>query len=377
LVVNNPLRKLEEFGQSVWLDFIQRQMTLSGELKGLIEDDGLSGLTSNPTIFAKAIGGSQDYDAAVRALAQSGKNSLAIYESVAIEDLQRAADLLRPTYERQNGKDGFVSMEVSPYLVHDTQGTLAEARRFWRALERPNVLIKVPGTDAGLAAIQQLIAEGINVNVTLLFGLPRYRQVVEAYLAGLEDRAAHGRPVDRVASVASFFLSRIDTLIDPMLEKLVAAGGENAGLAYDLRGQAAIASAKLAYQIYQENFQGARWQRLATQGSRTQRVLWASTSTKNPAYSDVKYVEPLIGPDTINTMPTETIQAYRDHGRPALTLTRDMEAAHRAMAQLQAVGIDIDQITKQLEAEGAAKFSASFDELLEAVEEKRKATVSA
>jgi len=376
-VVNNPLRKLEEFGQSVWLDFIQRQMTLSGELKGLIEDDGLSGLTSNPTIFAKAIGGSQDYDAAVRALAQSGKNSLAIYESVAIEDLQRAADLLRPTYERQNGKDGFVSMEVSPYLVHDTQGTLAEARRFWRALERPNVLIKVPGTDAGLAAIQQLIAEGINVNVTLLFGLPRYRQVVEAYLAGLEDRAAHGRPVDRVASVASFFLSRIDTLIDPMLEKLVAAGGENAGLAYDLRGQAAIASAKLAYQIYQENFQGARWQRLATQGSRTQRVLWASTSTKNPAYSDVKYVEPLIGPDTINTMPTETIQAYRDHGRPALTLTRDMEAAHRAMAQLQAVGIDIDQITKQLEAEGAAKFSASFDELLEAVEEKRKATVSA
>ena len=376
-MVNNPLRKLEEFGQSVWLDFIQRQMTLSGELKGLIEDDGLSGLTSNPTIFAKAIGGSQDYDAAVRALAQSGKNSLAIYESVAIEDLQRAADLLRPTYERQNGKDGFVSMEVSPYLVHDTQGTLAEARRFWRALERPNVLIKVPGTDAGLAAIQQLIAEGINVNVTLLFGLPRYRQVVEAYLAGLEDRAAHGRPVDRVASVASFFLSRIDTLIDPMLEKLVAAGGENAGLAYDLRGQAAIASAKLAYQIYQENFQGARWQRLATQGSRTQRVLWASTSTKNPAYSDVKYVEPLIGPDTINTMPTETIQAYRDHGRPALTLTRDMEAAHRAMAQLQAVGIDIDQITKQLEAEGAAKFSASFDELLEAVEEKRKATVSA
>lgn len=376
-MVNNPLRKLEEFGQSVWLDFIQRQMTLSGELKGLIEDDGLSGLTSNPTIFAKAIGGSQDYDAAVRALAQSGKNSLAIYESVAIEDLQRAADLLRPTYERQNGKDGFVSMEVSPYLVHDTQGTLAEARRFWRALERPNVLIKVPGTDAGLAAIQQLIAEGINVNVTLLFGLPRYRQVVEAYLAGLEDRAAHGRPVDRVASVASFFLSRIDTLIDPMLEKLVAAGGENAGLAYDLRGQAAIASAKLAYQIYQENFQGARWQRLATQGSRTQRVLWASTSTKNPAYSDVKYVEPLIGPDTINTMPMETIQAYRDHGRPALTLTRDMEAAHRAMAQLQAVGIDIDQITKQLEAEGAAKFSASFDELLEAVEEKRKATVSA
>ena len=376
-MVNNPLRKLEEFGQSVWLDFIQRQMTLSGELKGLIEDDGLSGLTSNPTIFARAIGGSQDYDAAVRALAQSGKNSLAIYESVAIEDLQRAADLLRPTYERQNGKDGFVSMEVSPYLVHDTQGTLAEARRFWRALERPNVLIKVPGTDAGLAAIQQLIAEGINVNVTLLFGLPRYRQVVEAYLAGLEDRAAHGRPVDRVASVASFFLSRIDTLIDPMLEKLVAAGGENAGLAYDLRGQAAIASAKLAYQIYQENFQGARWQRLATQGSRTQRVLWASTSTKNPAYSDVKYVEPLIGPDTINTMPTETIQAYRDHGRPALTLTRDMEAAHRAMAQLQAVGIDIDQITKQLEAEGAAKFSASFDELLEAVEEKRKATVSA
>ena len=289
-----------------------------------------------------------------------------------MEDVQRAADLFRPLYDRVEGEDGFVSLEVNPHLAHDTQGTEAEARRLWQALARPNVFIKVPATKEGLPAIRQLISEGINVNVTLLFGLPRYREVAEAYIAGLEDRAAQGQPLGRVASVASFFLSRIDVLLDPRLEKLAAAGGPQAQTAKDLIGQVAIASAKVAYTIYQEVFGSERFQKLAAQGARPQRLLWASTSTKNPAYPDVKYVEPLIGADTVNTLPPETLAAYRDHGDPAPRLTEGVDRAAGILTRLPELGLDLDQATQQLEDEGVEKFNQPFDSLMATLEGKRR-----
>jgi transaldolase len=368
----NPLLKLSAFGQSLWLDYIRRQMIDAGELKKLIDDDGLKGVTSNPAIFQKAIAGSTDYDEAIRTLAQAGASVEAIYQVLTVEDVQRAADLFRPLYDGMAGQDGFVSLEVNPHLAHDTQGTVAEARRLWEALARPNVLIKVPATKEGLPAIRQLISEGINVNVTLLFGLPRYREVAEAYISGLEDRAAPGRPLSRVASVASFFLSRIDVLLDPQLEKLAAAGGQKAQTARDLIGQVAIASAKRAYIIYQEIFASARFHKLAAQGARPQRLLWASTSTKNPAYPDLKYVEPLIGADTVNTLPPETLAAYRDHGDPAARLTEG--AGHPAgnLARLAELGIDLDSATQRLEDEGVEKFNQPFDSLMATLEGKRR-----
>jgi transaldolase len=323
----NPLLKLSTFGQSIWLDYIRRQMIDAGELKRLIDDDGLKGVTSNPAIFQKAIAGSTDYDEAIRSLAQAGASVEAIYQVLTVEDVQRAADLFRPLYERVEGQDGFVSLEVNPHLAHDTQGTVAEARRLWQALARPNVFIKVPATKEGLPAIRQLISEGVNVNVTLLFGLPRYREVAEAYIAGLEDRAAPGQPGP--GGVVASFLSRIDVLLDPQLEKLAAAGGQKAQTARDLIGQVAIASAKRAYTIYEEIFASARFQKLSGQGARPQRLLWASTSTKNPAYPDVKYVEPLVGAETVNTLPPETLAAYRDHGDPAARLTEGADWAAR------------------------------------------------
>ena len=292
---NNPLKQLEAFGQSIWLDYIRRDLIASGELRRLIEEDGLRGMTSNPAIFEKAIAGSQDYDEDIRAMALEGKDVKAIYETLSQRDVQSAADEFRPLYERRTATDGYVSLEVNPHLAHDTHGTMQEARRLWGALNRPNVFIKVPATAEGLPAIRQLISEGINVNVTLLFGLPRYRQVAEAYIAGIEARAAQGKPVKHVASVASFFVSRIDALVDPLLEPIIAQGGKKADLAKKVRGQVAIASAKLAYQIYKEIFGSERFQKLAEQGARVQRLLWASTGTKNPDYSDVKYVETLIG----------------------------------------------------------------------------------
>ena len=368
----NPLLKLSPFGQSIWLDYIRRQMIDAGELKKLIDDDGLKGVTSNPAIFQKAIAGSTDYDEAIRSLAQAGKSVEAIYQVLTVEDVQRAADLFRPLYDRLAGQDGFVSLEVNPHLAHDTQGTVAEARHLWQALARPNVLIKVPATKAGLPAIRQLISEGINVNVTLLFGLPRYREVAEAYIAGLEDRAAAGQPLGRVASVASFFLSRIDVLLDPQLEKLAAAGGQKAQTARDLIGQVAIASAKQAYTIYQEIFGSARFQKLAAQEARPQRLLWASTSTKNPAYPDLKYVEPLIGADTVNTLPPETLAAYRDHGDPAARLTEGVDQAAGNLAGLAELGLDLDQATQQLEDEGVEKFNQPFDSLMATLKDKRR-----
>ena len=372
----NPLVKLGTFGQSVWLDYIRRQMIESGELKKFIDADGLKGVTSNPSIFQKAIAGSTDYDGAIRTLVQAGKSVKEIYETLTVEDVGQAADVFRPLYDRVDGKDGFVSLEVNPHLAHDTDGTIAEARHLWQALTRPNVLIKVPATKEGLPAIRQLISEGINVNVTLLFGLPRYREVAEAYIAGLEARAAQGRPLNRVASVASFFLSRIDVLLDPRLEKLAAAGGPQAQAAKDLIGQVAIASAKEAYRIYQEIFGSARFQKLAASGARPQRLLWASTSTKNPAYPDTKYVEPLIGPDTVNTLPPETLEAYRDHGDPAARLTEAVDRAASGLQRLPELGIDLDQATQQLEDEGVEKFNQPFDSLMATLEAKRREALS-
>lgn len=370
----NPLLDLEAFGQSVWLDYLKRSALDNGELQQLIYQDGVSGLTSNPSIFEKAIAGSHDYDNAIRSLALEGKSIEEIYEALTIEDIQHAADLFRPIYDRLEGGDGFVSLEVSPKLAYDTAGTLAEARHLWTAVNRPNLLIKVPGTRQGLPVIQQLIGEGINVNVTLLFGLPRYRDVTAAFLSGLDTLAAHGKPLNNIASVASFFLSRIDVLIDPMLEKLRLEGGPVAEIVAGLHGQVAIASAKVAYQIYQEIFGSERFQKLSHQGAHSQRLLWASTGTKNPEYSDVKYVETLIGRETINTIPLETLNAYREHGKPASQLEEGMQEAYRVLEALRQVGVDLDASTQELEDEGVTKFSQAFEQLMAALQEKRAAS---
>lgn len=365
----NPLLDIQAFGQSIWLDLIRRGMLSSGELQQLIEQDGLRGVTSNPTIFEKAIAGSHDYDHAIRALALEGKSVEKVYEALTVEDVQRTADLFRGIYDQTEGRDGFVSLEVDPHLADDTTGTIAEARRLWATLHRPNVLIKVPATREGLPAIQQLTCEGINVNVTLLFSLDRYREVAEAYIAGLEARAALGKPLERVASVASFFLSRIDVLVDSLLEKVMQAGGPKAAIAASLHGHVAIASAKAAYQMYKEIFASERFRKLAAQGGRTQRPLWASTGTKNPAYSDVKYVEALIGPETVNTVPLETLNAYRDHGNPAPRLEEAVQEAHHILARLSEAGIDLGAVTRQLEEEGVHKFIVPFDRLMTTLEE--------
>jgi len=361
---NNPLKQLGALGQSIWLDYIRRDLIASGKLRRLIEEDGVRGMTSNPSIFEKAIVESHDYDEDIRAMVHEGKGTEAIYEALSQHDVQSAADEFRPLYDRTDGKDGYVSLEVNPHLAHDTNGTMAEARRLWAALNRPNVLIKVPATASGLPAIQQLISEGISVNVTLLFGLPRYRQVAEAYIAGIEARAAKGKPVKHIASVASFFVSRIDALVDPLVETLSAQGGKEAGLARKVHGQVAIASSKMAYQIYKEIFGSDRFMKLSAQGARAQRLLWASTSTKNPNYSDVKYVEALIGPDTVNTAPLETLDAYRDHGEPRSRLEQDVEEARWVFERLPELEINIDQVTRQLEDEGVEKFNQPFDKLM-------------
>jgi len=362
---SNPLKQLGTLGQSIWLDYIRRDLMSSGGLRRLIEEDGLRGMTSNPSIFEKAIVESHDYDEDIRAMALKGKDAEATYETISQRDVQSAADEFRLLYDRTDGQDGYVSLEVNPHLAHDTKGTVKEARRLWAALNRPNVFIKVPATADGLPVIQELISQGINVNVTLLFGLPRYRQAAEAYIAGIEARAAQGKPMKHVASVASFFVSRIDALVDPLLEKLAAQGGKQADLAKKTRGQVAIASAKMAYQIYKEIFGSDRFKKLAAQGARVQRLLWASTGTKNPDYSDVKYIEALIGPDTVNTAPIKTLDAYRDHGEPKARLEQDVSQARWVLERLPELGIGIDNITRQLEDEGVEKFNQPFDKLME------------
>ncbi|WP_243371754.1 transaldolase [Geotalea sp. SG265] len=366
----NPLLKLRSLGQSIWLDFIRRSMLTSGELKQLIGDDGLGGVTSNPSIFEKAITESSDYEDAVLALARQGKSAAEAYEELALEDIRTTADLLRTVYDLSGGKDGFVSLEVSPLLAHDSAGTILEARRLWARADRPNVLIKVPATLEGLTAIRTLISEGININVTLLFGLPRYRAVAEAYMAGLEERVANRLPLDHITSVASFFLSRIDVLVDPLLGKKIAEGGPIGDLASMLVGKVAIASAKVAFGIYKEIVGSRRFQSLAAAGAGTQRVLWASTGTKNPAYSDIKYVEPLIGANTINTLPMETLRAYRDHGNPELRLEEGLQEAHRVLNRLPETGVHLDAVTQQLENEGVEKFVKPFDKLMQTLKDR-------
>lgn len=364
----NPLVRLGTLGQSIWLDYIRRDLMAGGGLRRLIEDDGLRGLTSNPAIFEKAIADSRDYDPEIRELALKGEGTEAIYEALTQRDVRSAADEFRPLYDSTDGRDGYVSLEVNPHLAHNTKGTIAEARRLWSALNRPNVMIKVPATAEGLPAVTQLTAEGINVNVTLLFGLPRYRQVAQAYIAGLEARLARREPVRRLASVASFFISRIDTLVDPLLDKISAQGGPKAALAEAARGQAAIASAKLAYQAYKEIFGSAGFGKLAAQGARPQRLLWASTGTKDPDYSDVKYIEALVGPETVNTAPLKTLEAYRDHGKPEARLEEGLGEARAVLERLAGAGIDLATVARQLEDDGVVKFNKPFDKLMAALE---------
>jgi transaldolase/glucose-6-phosphate isomerase len=369
----NPLRALREQGQSPWLDYIRRGLLTSGELQRLIDEEGLMGITSNPAIFEKAITGSQDYTAAIAALETEHLDAMALYERLVSEDIRQAADMLRPVYEETQGRDGYVSLEVSPYLARDTEGTIAEARRLWQVIQRPNLMIKVPATPEGIPAIQKLISEGININVTLLFAQEVYRQVAEAYLAGLEALAAAGGDLRRVASVASFFVSRIDSLVDAKLEAKLRAGEGDRALLESLKGKVAIANAKLAYQAYRKIFAGERWERLAAAGARPQRLLWASTSTKNPQYSDVLYVEELIGPDTVNTMPPATWEAFRDHGRVRPTLESELEAAYDTLETLAKVGISLAEVTDTLLIEAIRLFAEPFDKLLNSLDKKCKA----
>jgi len=366
----NPLRELLNYGQSMWLDYIRRDLFTTGKLKQMIDDDGLRGMTSNPSIFEKAIAESSLYDDILKSLAsRPDLDTTARFEQIAIRDIQDAADALRPVYEQSQFRDGYVSLEVSPYLARKTKETIDEARRLWKTANRPNVMIKVPGTAEGLPAIRQLIGEGLNINITLLFAQEVYEEVADAYLAGLEDLAARGGSLKKIASVASFFISRIDTLVDSMLtEKLksVSNASEEASLK-SLLGKVAIANGKLTYQRYQRIFSGPRWQALAAKGAQTQRVLWASTSTKNPHYRDVIYVEELIGPDTVNTMPPATIDAFRDHGQLRNSLTEDVAGAQKVMDDLARAGISIKQVTDKLTADGVKLFADAFDTLLAAV----------
>ncbi len=365
---HNPLRTLNAAGQSVWYDNIQRSMLTSGELARLIERDDLRGITSNPSIFEKAIAGSRDYDAQLaRELARvPAPSARELFFALAVEDIRAAADLLAATHRASDGVDGMVSLEVSPDLAHDTEGTLREARELHARVDRPNVMIKVPATRAGIPAIEQLTADGIPVNVTLLFSVERYLEVAETYLRGLETRLNKGQPVAHVVSVASFFVSRIDSALDPLLAEQAPA----------LAGKIAIANAKRAYALFRERFGGARFARLAAAGARAQRLLWASTSTKNPAYPDVLYCEALIGTDTVNTLPPATYDAFRDHGRVAPTLAAGLAEAEAQLAALAALGIDLAAVTERLEAEGVAAFEKSFVTLLAAIEAKAGALAS-
>src|SRR5438270_5413638 len=375
----NPLRDLLKSGQSVWLDYIRRKLITSGELKRLIEEDGLRGMTSNPAIFEKAIAGSTDYTDFLASLnSRKELDAKARYELLAIRDIQDAADMLRPVYDESKRYDGYVSLEVSPYLARDTKGTLEEARRLWKAVGKPNIMIKVPGTTEGIPAFQQLISEGININVTLLFAQEVYEQVAQAYLAALEQFASRGGDVSGIASVASFFISRIDTLIDSKVAELLKATTDpkQQALLKSIQGKVAIANTKLTYQRYQQIFSGPRWQALASKGAQTQRVLWASTSTKNPNYRDVLYVEELIGPDTVNTMPPATLDAFRDHGLLRNSLTEDIEAAKDTMETLAQVGISMKEVTDKLTDDGVRLFADAFDKLLEAVEKTSKCQIT-
>jgi transaldolase/transaldolase/glucose-6-phosphate isomerase len=347
----NNVKQIHSFGQSIWLDFIDRAILNNGKLKSLIDVDGVRGVTSNPAIFEKAITSSSDYDADIRTLSDGSKSTEEVFFGLALKDIQAAADLFKDLHA-EDKMDGYVSLEVSPFLALDTEGTFEQAKKLWKQVDRKNVMIKIPGTQPGLSAIRQSIAQGININVTLLFGLERYRAVAEAYIAGLEDHLAAGHEIGHISSVASFFLSRIDVIVDPLLDEK--------GLG-EFKGEVAIASAKKAYEIYKEVFSGPRWEKLAAKGAQPQRLLWASTSSKNPAFKDTKYVEALIGPETVDTVPLETIEAFRKHGVAANTLEQGLDEATALLNKLEAAGIDLPALTQQLEDEGIEKFNAPFD----------------
>ena len=372
--MTNPLLELEALGQSIWLDDIDREHLRSGLFEQLITQDGLSGATGNPTIFEHSIDHGTAYDEQMRQLIAQGKDAQAIYEALAMTDVRQVADLLRPIYERTGGQDGFVSIEVSPYLAQDTEGTLIEVRRFWQSIERPNLMVKIPSTPAGVPAIRQALTEGININITLIFSLENYRQVAQAYLSALEERSARGQDISRIASVASFFVSRVDVLVDHLLAKQIKANTDPAKLQQlsALQGNAAIANARLAYQEFGRLFSGPRFATLKQHGARVQRPLWASTSTKNPAYRDVLYVEELIGPQTVNTMPLTTIDSFREHGRVRLSLEQHLAEAQAELAALEQAGIHYSQVTRQLQEEGVQKFIDSFQKLFACIDKKRQ-----
>jgi len=373
-MAGNPLRELETYGQSFWLDYIERRLLASDQFRRLIEDDGLKGMTSNPTIFDKAISGSDDYKQQLERLARGGKHTDEIYEALTFQDIRSAADILRPLYDQSSGRHGYVSYEVSPALARDTDATIVEARRIFAAIDRPNLMVKVPGTREGIPAFEQLTAEGRNINVTLMFSIRHYEAVAEAFIRGLARRAEKGLPVAAIASVASVFVSRIDTLVDKILEKRISGGSDEALAA--LRGKAGIANTKLIYQRFKDYFYGERFRPLAEKGARVQRPLWGSTGTKNPAYSDVMYVDNLIGPDTVNTMPPATIDAFRDHGKPRSSIEEGLDNARDVVRRLAGLGIDLDAIGDKLQDEGVELFAKSYQQLLDGIERRRAAALA-
>jgi len=373
--MTNPLLQLKELGQSVWYDNIDRSQLNNGQFQRLLDEDGVVGVTANPTIFDKSISSGHAYDEQINQLIKEGKSTNEIYEALIITDIQTVADVLRPIYDQTNGLDGYVSLEVSPDLAHDTDGTLSEVRRFWKMVNRPNLMIKIPGTPEGLPAIRQSLIEGIHINITLIFSMQTYREVADAYISALESRLAEGKDISHIASVASFFVSRVDTLVDTLLEDKIKATSDSAEQQKlkSLEGKAAIANARLVYQDFKLIFSTPRFENLKQHGAHVQRPLWASTSTKNPAYRDVLYAEELIGPDTVDTMPLETIEKFRDHGRVRLSIEDDIPQAHAVLDALEQVGIHYDQVTQQLQDEGVKKFADSFHDLFKGIESKKKA----
>jgi transaldolase len=372
--MTNPLLQLKSHGQSVWYDNIDRSQLVSGQFKRLLDEDGVVGVTANPTIFEKSISAGHAYDEQMNQLIKEGKNTNDIYEAMVIHDIRTVADFLRPIYDQTNGQDGFVSLEVSPDLAHDTQGTISEASRFWHTVDRPNLMIKIPATPAGIPAIHQSLTNGLNINITLIFSLNDYREVTEAYISALEARHAAGKDISRIASVASFFVSRVDTLVDKLLEDKVKATNDPAQQQHfkSLEGKAAIANARLVYQEFKRIFESPRFAALQQAGAHVQRPLWASTSTKNPAYRDVLYAEELIGPHTVDTMPLETIQNFRDHGQVRYSIEDNIPEAHALLAALEEIGIHYGQVTQQLQDEGVQKFADSFHQLFAGIASKQK-----
>ncbi len=375
--MTNPLIQLKALGQSVWYDNIDRSQLNSGQFKRLLDEDGVVGVTANPTIFQKSISHGDAYDAQITQLIKEGKSTNEIYEAIILQDIRTVADILRPIYDSTNRQDGFVSLEVSPDLAHNTEGTISEVRRFWKMVDRPNLMIKIPATQEGIPAVRQALTEGINVNITLIFSIEFYRQVTDAFLTALEDRNAEGKDISHIASVASFFVSRVDTLVDKLLEDKIKATSDSAEqqMLKSLEGKAAIANARLVYQDFKRIFGTPRFETLKHSGAQPQRPLWASTSTKNPAYRDVLYAEELIGPHTVDTMPLETIENFRDHGQVRLSIEDDIPQAKAELAALEEIGIHYDQVTQQLLDEGVQKFADSFHELFQGIESKKQAII--